>query len=164
MTSPFEHAAGRAQDAFLCRGGSKHGGRQASKRYLSPEAKLQASMMTWRYPGSDACWDPESVRTLLQQQASTALAQPLQAVGGQGSRGGTAATAGGGGGAGGAVGVASVLSSRLASWRLALRSVYLRLRSGACPSFYVTLQVWTNASLGSAELNVPILCKTTVSF
>ena len=38
-------------------------------------------------------------------------------------------------------GVGALLAQRLASWRAALRSVYLALRLGQCPAFYLVMQV-----------------------
>ena len=35
----------------------------------------------------------------------------------------------------------ALLAQRLASWRGALRSVYLAMRLGQCPAFYLVMQV-----------------------
>ena len=68
LSYPHHHPveAGLAQAAFL-RGGdlasAASGGRE-SWQGLSPEARLQASLMSWRFP--DSPWDTDTIRALLQ--------------------------------------------------------------------------------------------------
>lgn len=61
MSSSLPHQVGLAQEAFL-RGGEPAGAE--ARQGLTPEAKLQAALMSWRFP--DTHWDADTIRALLQ--------------------------------------------------------------------------------------------------
>jgi hypothetical protein len=136
---------GSAQDAFLR-------GMDVSTDELMPlGARLHASLLSWRFPGSS--WDPEMVRALTAAmpagaQAAAAGAGGFGGVLSSGAAGGAVslgaaggeARLGGAGAGGGGGGLWAMAALRQASWRAALRSVYLQLRDGSCPAFYLVAQ------------------------
>ncbi|KAG1672702.1 hypothetical protein FOA52_005179 [Chlamydomonas sp. UWO 241] len=132
--------AAAAHDAFLSGVdvSSASGGARGAPG-LQRSARLLASLLSWRFP--DERWDPDAVRALIAAMPAAAGAGGAGGAG-TGAPSGAAVLAGGGPAAGGGDGalrggVGAVLGQRLASWRSALRSVYVSTRSGACPAFYM---------------------------
>lgn len=128
LTFACPYAVAKAQAAFMASGSSGFlSGQGLTSKSVTAESRLHAALLSWRYP--EHSWDASTVQALL---AAPAPAAPTATTGALPNAAAVAAAVPSGPG--------TVLAQRQLAWRNALRSVYVQLRCGRCPAFYLTSQ------------------------